>query len=214
MGLSYDRPLTRVKETVEVVRAALKGDKVDYEGETVTVKGFRLEQAIAGDVPIHIAALGPKMLALAEEIADGVVLFLASEEGVRIATKSAPSCETVARIACFAGESLDEIREVCRWFLAPYIPVPGYGRFLVEQGFEEEVSAVAAAWAARDRKRALEAITDRLIEALVIYGPIPACRERIQSFYDAGLNTPVLAFTTASGGPQAIVDGLRNLAPA
>ena len=212
MGEEYARPLTRTRETIEAVRAALTGDKVDLHGETVALKGFRLEQAVAGEVPIFIAALGPKMLKLAEEIADGVALFLAAEEGVRVAKKEAPSCEVIARLICFVGDEFDEVRDFARWLLTPYLVVPGYNRFVASQGFEREAAEVMTKWGAGDRQGALEAVTDELIRALVVVGPAEACKERIASLRDAGLDTPVLLLLSQKG-PRAIETAIDEMAP-
>ena len=212
MGLEFDRPLARVREVVEVVRASLTGDKVDYEGNTVRVRGFRLEQSITEDVPVFLAALGPKMLALADEIADGVALFLTSEEGVRFAKKHAPTCETLARLICFVGDEPDEVRDFARWLLAPYLTVPGYNAFVSAQGFEQEAEAVAKSWGAGDRPGALAAISDELVDALVVAGPAGACKERIQSMREAGLDTPVMMLLSQKG-PQAIEKAIEEMAP-
>lgn len=212
MGQSYDRPVQRVRETVAALRQALTGDKTDVDGETVKIKGFRLEQSITGKLPLFLAALGPKMLALAEEIADGVALFLTTEEGVRLTKKAAPSCETVARLLCFIGEEPEEVHTFGRWLIAPYLMVPGYNRFVAQQGYEEEAKAVTVKWTAGDRQGALEAIPDELVDALIVSGSVGACKERIQSFRDAGLDTPILALLSQKG-PQAIEAAIEEMAP-
>lgn len=212
MGIDYEHPLTRVRETVEIVRAALAGDKVSYEGKTVSVKGFRMEQAVTSGVPIYLAALGPKMLALADEIADGVALFLCAEEGVRIAAKGASGKELVARIMCFVDEPRDDALAMARWLLTPYCVVPGYNRYIASQGFEDEAGSIAKLWREGDRKGASAAVTDRLVDAMVIIGSAQECKERIGSFRDAGLDTPILAFVSTRG-PEAIRDALRAMAP-
>jgi probable F420-dependent oxidoreductase len=214
MGLAYERPFVRVKETVEVVRSALNGDKVDYSGETLHVKGFRLEAPPEHRVPIFLAALGPRMLSLAAERADGVALFLASEEGVRIAAKAAPGREVLARIMCFVDQPRDEVREFARWLINPYLAVPGYNRFVAEQGFEDVARAVGEAWRNRDRKAGLAAIPDELIDALVINGSPGECAERIASFRDAGLDTPVMMFLHTKLSRDAIKKSLTDLATA
>ena len=213
MGLEFDAPLTRARETIDVIEASLTGNKVDYSGDTVKVKGFRMEQAVEGKVPLFLAALGPKMLGLAEERADGVALFLTSEEGVRYAKRVAPSCETLARLICFVGDDPAEVRDLARWLLTPYLTVPGYNRFVALQGFEDEAQRVATAWGAGNRQGALEAISDELVDALVIAGPVEACRERIESFRDAGLDTPVLMLLSQKG-PQAVERAIEEMAPA
>lgn len=214
MGMSYERPYTRMKETIEAVRAALSGEKVDYEGETLRVKGFRLEAAPAAPIPLFLAALGPRMLSLAADEADGVALYLATEEGVRLAAKAAPGKELLARIMCFAGQPLAEVRDFVRWLVNPYLAVPGYNRFIAAQGYEDVARVVATAWKNRDRKAGLAAIPDELIDALVIAGSVGECAERISAFREAGLDTPVLQFLHPELPRDAIKRGLLDLAGA
>jgi probable F420-dependent oxidoreductase len=212
MGSLYDRPVVRVRETVESVRRALAGEKVRYDGETVAVRGFKLDQPPSTPIPVYLAALGPRMLELADEIADGVALFLASEEGVRIAAKAAPGKEIVERIVCVPNEPEEAVRDTFRRSFAPYLAVPGYNRFVAAQGFEAEAEGVRRAWASGDRKGALDAVSDRLIDGMLISGPADRCKERLESFRDAGLTTPILFFLS-SRGPEAIVEGLTAMAP-
>lgn len=213
MGLSYDRPYRRMKETLEVVRSALSGEKVDYSGDELHVKGFRLESPPSEPIPIFLAALGPRMLSLAADKADGVALFLASEEGVRMAARGAPGKELFARIMCFVDQPRDEVRQFARWAINPYLSVPGYNRYIAEQGYEDVAAAVAGAWKTGDRKGALEAIPDELIDALVICGPPGECNERIESFRAAGLDTPVMMFLSTQMSPDATRHALTSLAP-
>jgi probable F420-dependent oxidoreductase len=212
MGERYEMPVVRVRETVEAVRQALSGDKVRYDGKTVAVRGFKLDQPPSIPVPIYLAALGPRMLELAAEVGDGVALFLASEEGVRIAAKAAPGKEIVERIVCVPNEPEEEVRGTFRRMFAPYLAVPGYNRFVAAQGFEAEAEGVRTAWASGDRKGALAAVSDRLVDAMLITGPADRCKERLESFRDAGLSTPILFFLS-SRGPEAIVEGLKAMAP-
>ena len=213
MGLAYDRPYRRMKETLEAVRAALSGQKTDYSGETLHVKGFRLESPPATPIPLFIAALGPRMLSLAAEAADGVALYLATEEGVRLAAKAAPGKELLARIMCFVGEPRDEVRQFVRWAINPYLAVPGYNRFIAAQGYEDVAAAIADAWRTGDRKGALAAIPDELIDGLVICGTPDECNERIESFRAAGLTTPVMMFLSTQMSHASIKNAVVALAP-
>jgi probable F420-dependent oxidoreductase len=213
MGLAYERPYQRMKETLEAVRAALTGQKTDYSGETLHLKGFRLEVPPSTPIPIFLAALGPRMLGLAAESADGVALYLASEEGVRLAAKAAPGKELIARIMCFVDQPRDEVRQFVRWAINPYLAVPGYNRFIAAQGFEDVAAGVANAWRTGDRKGALDAITDELIDALVICGSPGECNERIESFREAGLTTPVMMFLSTQMSHDSIKHSLLSLAP-
>jgi probable F420-dependent oxidoreductase len=211
MGVEFERPLQRMRETIEVVKGALAGGKVDFDGGSARVKGFRLEGAPAS-VPIFIAALGPKMMALANEQADGIALYAVSEEGVRLAKQAAPGLELAARLICLPDQDVDEVREFARFLLTPYIAADGYNSWIARQGFEQEATAVKTSWDSRDRAGAVAAVSDRLIDALVISGPATACKERVESFREAGLDTPILLFI-AQGGPDQARQMMEAMAP-
>jgi probable F420-dependent oxidoreductase len=210
MGIPFEQPLTRVRETLEAVRSALTGEKVVYDGESVTLKGFKLDTA--ADVPIYLAALGPRMMELAADAADGIALFLAAEEGVRMARKAAPEASIVERIICCPDEPEETVRDAARWLLTPYLAVPAYNRFIAAQGFEEEAASVAKLWGEGDRAGALAAVSDRLVDALVLMGPAEKCRERIDSYREAGLDIPVMMFFSTQG-EQGTVNAFRRLSP-
>lgn len=212
MGQSLERPVARMRETVEAVRTAFAGEKVEMSG-TVRVKGFRLDGAPKDQLPIFLAALGPQMTALAARIADGVVLYLASEAGVRMTAAACPGKEIAERILCCPDEDEEQLRGALRWMLTPYIAVPAYNRFIAAQGFEDEARQVADAWANNERDKARDAISDRLIDALVIMGPAGKCKERLDSFRAAGLDTPILGLFTLTGDPSRIRAALEALRP-
>ena len=212
MGVPFEKPYSRVADTLRIVRSALAGEKVDVQGETASARGFRLEAPPDRRVPIFLAALGPRMMSLAAEEADGIALFLSSEEGVRLARKAAPEHDILARLMCCPDEDVEEIRPLARWQITPYIAVPAYNRFIAAQGFEEEAAAVATAWGNGDRQAALEAVSDELVEALVLMGPAEACKERIESFREAGLTTPVVMLFSPKGA-EGTEAALKALAP-
>lgn len=211
MGIPFDKPLTRMRETVAVVKEALAGEKVSYDGETVQLNGFRLEGGPA-EVPIFLAALGPKMMELANSEAAGIALYAVSESGVRLAREAAPDLELAARLVCIPGQPAEEVRDFARFLLTPYVAADGYNSWVARQGFEEEAAAVRSAWSARDRKGAVAAMSDRLVEALVISGPAEACKERIESFREAGLDTPILLLI-AQQGRHAALSMMESMAP-
>ncbi|HWL66492.1 MAG TPA: LLM class F420-dependent oxidoreductase [Actinomycetota bacterium] len=213
MGEKLERPLTYMREAVEVVRSAFAGDKVDFKGTTATVRGFRLDGAPKEQLPIFLAALGPQMMALTNEIADGIVLYLATEEGVRIAAKACPGKEIAERIMVCPDEDVDQVRGAVRWMLTPYVAVPAYNRFIAAQGFEDEARQVADAWKNNEREKARDAVSDRLIDALVIMGSADECKERLESFREAGLVTPILAPFSLTGDPKKVEAALKSLAP-
>ncbi len=211
MGIPFDRPVARMRDTIAIVKSALAGDKVNYDGATVQVNGFRLEGAPA-QVPIFMAALGPKMMKLANEQADGIALYAVAEEGFRIARAAAPDLELAARLVCIPDQPEDEVREFGRFLLAPYVAAEGYNSWIARQGFENEARAVKQAWEARDRNAAVTAMSDELVDALILMGPAGKCRERLASLREAGLDTPILLFI-AQEGPEQALKMLEAMAP-
>lgn len=211
MGIPFEKPLTRVKETLDAVRAALAGDKVTAHADSFSIDGFRLE-APAPEVPIFLAALGPKMLALAAESADGVALYLGAEEGVRIARRAVGDKEIVERIICVPDVPVEDVVPMLRFQMAPYIAVPAYNRYLQAQGFEAEAGAVAKRWGEGDRKGAVDAITDEMVDALTLLGPAGRCKERLEAFRAAGLDTPILMLMSPNG-PEGALQALERMAP-
>lgn len=210
MGLDFDRPLERVRETLETVRRALAGEKVSLDGATLSIGGFRLEAP--ADVPIFLAALGPRMMSLAADHADGIALFLGTEAGIRLARSRAPETELLGRFLCCPDVDPGDVRDAARWQLTPYIAVPAYNRWIAAQGYEDVARAVADAWGRGDRNAALEAVPDELVDALVLLGPSGAIKDRLTSLREAGLDTPVLMFFSPLG-PEGTEAALRAMAP-
>jgi probable F420-dependent oxidoreductase len=227
-GLPFERPLTRVRETVTVLRGILRGEKTDFTGVTLRSQGFRLQGLPSGPVPIYLAAMGLKMLRLAGEIADGVVLndftppdrlSWALEQvdlGAKRRGRRAEDLEIVKRRAVMLAESEEELREAsgfCRRYLAFYGSAPGYQAIMRELGYGDAVEEIRAGYATRDRQRTTNAITDAMAARICTFGSAPACQARLREDYAGGVDTVAVspqasdaaafsraasAFTTAS----------------
>ena len=96
--------------------------------------------------------------------------------------------------------------------IAAYLTVPAYAAFHDWLGRGPRLQPMAEAWAAGDRKGALAAIGDDVVDDLVVHGPPGYCRERVAEYHAAGLDTPVIAIVPVPGVDQAEV--IRELAPA
>ena len=198
MGEPFTRPLTRLREYVEVVRAALTGEKVEFHGLTTDVDGFRLQHSPAG-VPIYLAALGPAACALAGEVADGIVFFLKTPDGVRTALKwaqesrgerGAPDC--VIRLPFLVDDEPEILSVAARRLLLSYAPVDVYARSLAAQGFGAEIAAIRKAWSAGDRRRAVELVSTEMVHTLFVMGGPEQAVRRLEDLRAAGVTTPVL----------------------
>jgi probable F420-dependent oxidoreductase len=214
-GLPYERPLQRVRDTARFLRAALAGAKLTERYETFAVDGFRL--SLVPDPPprLLVAALRPGMLRLAGRESDGAILnWLAPGDVATVAPyvhAAGPGKEIAARIFVAATADAEAARGLGRRTLAAYLNVPVYRAFHEWLGRGERLAAMWRAWAAGDRRAALAALDDDLVDELVVHGPPEACRERLAGYVEAGVHTPILALLPVGGDVRQIV---RALGPA
>jgi probable F420-dependent oxidoreductase len=196
-GMAFEAPYQRVRDTVRFLRSALAGEKVTEDYETFAIKGFRLTAVPDKPPPILVAALRSGMLRLAGREADGAIVnWLAPDDVATVAPyvhQAGPGKEIAARIFVAPTEDAEMARGVARFAIAAYLTVPVYRAFHEWLGREELMTPMQAAWAAGDRKAALEAIPDSLVDDLVVHGSPESCREQVQAYVEQGVTTPVLA---------------------
>jgi probable F420-dependent oxidoreductase len=214
-GLAFDRPLQRVRDTARFLRSALAGERVTERYETFAVDGFRLGLAPEEPPRLLIAALRPGMLRLAGRESDGAILNgFAPGDVATVAPRvhqGGPGKEIAARIFVAATADVEAARALGRRALAAYLNVPVYRAFHEWLGRGERLAPMWAAWAAGDRRGALAALDDELVDELLVHGSPEACGERLQQYVEAGIHTPILALLPTGGD---IRDAVRSLAPA
>jgi probable F420-dependent oxidoreductase len=212
-GIELARPYQRARDTLLFLRAALAGEKVSAEYESFTISGFRLDPPPAPPPALALAALGPGMVRLAASLADAVITnWLAPSDVPAVRGVAGPDCELIARVFVCPTADAAVAREVGRRLVAAYLTVPAYAAFHVWLGRGAALRPMQDAWAAGDRRGALAAIPDRIVDELVVHGRPEACRERIEQYRASGLDTPVVAVVPAPGMDEA--DAARRLAPA
>jgi probable F420-dependent oxidoreductase len=228
MGADYGQPVRRVGEYVQVLRQLLAGQKVTHTGPGYRVKGFRLGIDPGATVPIHVGALGPRMCRLAGAIADGVLFFLMTPEGVKQALedvragaeeagRNPDDLDVFIRLPVAVDEPQDLVSFMGRRMLTGYATVPAYNASLARQGFEEEASGIAEAWTAGERERAGEILSDEMFDQLFVSGDADACRGRIEEYRAAGVKTPVLMPISVAGSveerAERVTAAIEALAP-
>ncbi|MEU5877444.1 LLM class F420-dependent oxidoreductase [Spirillospora sp. NPDC047279] len=211
-GIPFEEPYKRTRDTLRFLRRALAGEKVKEDFDTFSVKGFKLEKAPETPPPIVLAALRPGMLRLAAREADGAITnWLAPHDVRTVRSELGEDPELIARLFVCPTDNADEARAIGRWMIAAYMTVPVYKAFHEWLGRGEALKAMNDAWAAGDRKKALEVIPDEVVDDLIVHGSPEACRARIREYVDNGLTTPVLAVVPGGGlSPQ---EAVRALAP-
>jgi coenzyme F420-dependent oxidoreductase len=194
-GLEFDRPLRRLRETIEIIDMATAGEEVTYDGEIFTPEGFELELPTPIDVPIDVAALGPKGVELAGRFADGWVPQLFTPDGLEqrledlhrgaeLADRDPSELRTSVLLRACALEDGEKARQLGRQHVAFMISVygPFYRQSIAEQGYEDVVETVRSNWMDGDREAAIDAVDDEILDGLVACGTPDEVNDIIDEF--------------------------------
>jgi len=202
-GVPFERPLSRVRAAVEALRPVLAGERGPG--------GFRLETPPAHPVPIVVAALRGRMLALAAELADGAFTNFLPLSGARQVAEAfaAPDKELVCRFFCLP-QSEDEGLPTARFMFAAYGTVPVYTEFFRWLGWGERIDPMAEAWQAGDRARALELVPDDLVREIFVFGAPETHHERLAQFAAEGVSTFVLTPICGPADLPRVMDALAR----
>jgi probable F420-dependent oxidoreductase len=195
-GVPYgDRPLERVREYVTLLRACLSGEKVDFTGDFYQVKGVRLGVRLGERRPkIVVGALNPRMLALAGELADGVLLnyLPASHVPWSVEQVRRGGDASIYAYVHAGGCTREEGVELARRDLFSYAVVDSYARNFERAGFGDEVAEIRARFAAGDRAGAVGAVSNRMVDAIDVMGDADVVHATMRAYADAGVDVPVL----------------------
>jgi alkanesulfonate monooxygenase SsuD/methylene tetrahydromethanopterin reductase-like flavin-dependent oxidoreductase (luciferase family) len=208
--------LDRVRRHVSALRAALTGHRVD-EGE---VPGFRLALPMHEPPPIFLAALGNRMISLAGEIADGVLLNWCTPERVARARELIEEGATTAgrhpgrvTVAVYVRACIDGEEEVALGALkettGQYAAMPHYRRQMVAMGLGEPASAAAAA--AQEGRP--DQVPEELVRALCLVADPEAAVARLAEFREAGADLPIAYPVPAREPVSSIMGTVLALAP-
>jgi F420-dependent oxidoreductase-like protein len=216
-GVRFGKQLQRTREYVAVVRMALARQKIEYHGETLELplpdgpgKALKLTiRPIQEQIPIFLAVLGPKNVALAGEIADGWLpvffspehtkaLRVPLEEGAARAGRSLDAFRICPSVNVMIDDDLENARNTMRPILALYVGGMGsreqnfYNRLVSSYGFEREAEQVQELYLAGKKTEAMFALPDELIDLVSIVGPLDRVKAKIRAFQDAGVDTLIV----------------------
>jgi 5,10-methylenetetrahydromethanopterin reductase len=231
VGIERRRPLLAMRETVEVLRRLLSMERVTFHGEFHQVEGIELD-VVHGrkeprDVPIMIGATGPQMMALAGEIADGVVLNYCVPpsynlwamdhlaEGAKRAGRSIDELDRPQLVVCSVDEdperALDTSRELLTQYLAqqPHIAKASQ----VSQDIVEEIQSILSWPASKEEiQKAKHLVPDELVLSITASGTPEEARAKVQEYIDAGATCPILY--PVGGDVNLLVDTFSPLGTA
>jgi F420-dependent oxidoreductase-like protein len=224
-GMPFDRPLLRMRETVAIVRQALRRDRLLFQGEVFHLdKGLKLlAHPVRPAVPIYLATLTPGGLRLTGEVADGWIPTLLSpghmdlfrphlEAGARIANRSLDSLAIAPHVPVSIDDDRARAREALKPWVALYVGGMGsksknfYNDLARQYGFADDARTLQELYLGGKQLEAIRRVPDALVDAISIAGPASYVRERLPVWAAAGVTT-LLASVHAKTQP----DRLRTL---
>jgi probable F420-dependent oxidoreductase len=201
-GIPFERPLTRVRETVAALRPVLAGERGPG--------GFKLETPPPHPVPIYVAALRDRMLALGGEVGDGTFLnFLPISAVDHVVATIAPreGHDVVCRFFCIP-QPVEEGLGVARFMFAGYATVPVYEQFFRALGWGDAIDPMVRAWRAGDRKLAVERAPEELLREVFVFGRPPELRERLEQYAAGGITSLCLLPACPPEQLPELIDGV------
>ena len=214
-GIPFNQPMTRMRETIQIIKALLSGEEVNFTGKQFKITGASMGAATPKTkVPIYIAALGPQMLEMVGELADGVLMnwtavdYLGEaighiKRGAEKAGRDPNEIDIAGYVRVAVGDNLTESRVSLRRQVARYASNPFYRNFFAQTGFDKEMSAAAAALADGNLDKAADSITEEMQDQVAIVGTVEECRAALEKRRAAGLQLPVIA-------PFAVGDNMAS----
>lgn len=220
LGLAPTRPVQYMREYVGVLRSVLSGQPGPAPGDYFAVTGLAPDRAPSAAVPLFMAGLLPRMLALAGELGDGVFLNLMTtdqlpvacshiEAGLSLSGRTRSDVVVACLLPCCIAPDAKAAARAARQVVAGYAMHPAAGRLFAKSGFASELLLVRDRLTSGDPDAAAS-VSDDMIDALVVHGPPEVLPGRIQAYRDAGADLPVLfPMPVADGWADAIESVMR-----
>jgi alkanesulfonate monooxygenase SsuD/methylene tetrahydromethanopterin reductase-like flavin-dependent oxidoreductase (luciferase family) len=223
-GVRYERPLQRMREFLQVVRGVLRAPEdgpFTFDGEVFKVRKYALpfeEKAV--EVPLYMAAIGPKMQQLAGELADGIVVgginspaHLAQVQenlaiGAARARRDAAEINIIYGIPCAVWDEPERARELGKGSLVYTTQYPHYMGVWRSEGYQEITEKIAAHVRAHEMDAAVGLVPDEMMDRYAVYGTPEQCRAQLQR-YRSYPGSPILSLMPFRMSDAEIMQSLR-----
>lgn len=224
-GVAYRQPMNHLREMIQIVRGLLNGEEVSHQGSAFNIDGASLGEAFPnGRVPIYIAALGPRMLQLAGEMADGVLLSWTAtsymkqavklvREGAEKAGRDPSEVEISGYVRLAVTEDLEAGWASLQSQIARYGSGGHYRAYFQYTGFFSEMQGVRSARRHEDNPGNASAISMDMQQELGVAGSAEECRARLDELREMGLDKPVIAPFPVGDLKASYERTIRALAP-
>ena len=223
-GIESPRPLKTMREYVDVLRRLLKGDPVDYQGEMFRLNGPKMGFVPSTPIPMYVTAVRSRMLQLAGEIGDGVLLsggcspayitrcIAEIRTGAAKAGKSVDQVDVAGFITAAVSKNPREAIDANKLFLAYIFRNTHHAENIRLGGGRVDQEGLAAAIGKRDWEASKKYISDEVVHAHSIAGTADQCRRQLQAFVEGGLDLPVLLPMGTQEMRRSVVRMARELA--
>jgi F420-dependent oxidoreductase-like protein len=237
-GVAYDRPLARTREVIDICRQAWRREPLTHHGiyrlplppDLGTGLGKPLKmltRPVRDRIPIYVAALGDKNVAMTAELADGWLPFLFAPEnaadvwGAALAAGKAKRANDLAPLEIVAGgpltigDDVTRLRDLARPLIALYVGGMGakgrnfYHDLVCRYGYAAQADRIQELYLAGHVAEAAAAVPAELLERTSLIGPEGYVRDRVQAFRDAGVT--MLNVTPLGGDPKGLITALKEM---
>ena len=198
-GNSFDAPVQRMKEYVEIIRLALQGEKINYSGKIFTLKDFSLlTKPIRKEIPIYLAAINQKMVEMTWDIADGVIFYLRPKNEMKETIskmQKKKKIDTTLQIITCIHEDEEKARNRAKKTLSFYIAVGKiYREFLQSTGYSDEVKIINDEYKKNGLDGLQEFVPEKMLDDLCIAGTSATAVKKLDTFRDVGIDLPIIQF--------------------
>jgi alkanesulfonate monooxygenase SsuD/methylene tetrahydromethanopterin reductase-like flavin-dependent oxidoreductase (luciferase family) len=203
-GINIQRPRQRTREYVEIVRLLLSGQEASYQGQLFQFHHFPKLVENPLEIPIYFGSSGPQMLQLAGQVADGVILnSLVTPEHLRHAremlrqgaakTGRDPSALRIASSVIYSvSDDAEEAARAAKEDVLFYLSYPEVNPMLEQSGILEEAELLRRVNREDGKEKALDLMSQRMLDSLAIYGDEHRCRTKLRELINAGLDLPII----------------------
>ena len=198
-GQSFESPVQRMKECVDIVRLALSGKKINYSGKIFSLKDFSLlVKPLRNEIPIYLAAINKKMVELTWDIADGVIFYLRPKDEMKTTItnmQKRKKIDTSLQIITCIDHDYEKAINRAKKTLSFYIAVGTvYREFLHSNGYSEETQIIYNEYTKNGLENLETFVPDKMLDDLCIAGTPDIAIKKLNVFRDIGIDTPIIQF--------------------
>ena len=198
-GIKFEKPLQRMKEYVEIIRLALSGKQINYDGEICKLNNFTLLiKPQRNNIPIYVAAINKKMVDLAWSIGNGVIFYLRPLNEMKETISKMQSkrkIDVACQLITCVSENSEEAILRAKKTIAFYISVGEiYRKFLAKNGYSTETKNIFEEFTKSGFSSNHELVSDSMLKSLAVCGTSEQCKQQLNNFIDIGIDQPILQF--------------------